>query len=261
MEEKTPRKISECEDAGLLERIEKKKYYAAKHWYALFVQPGHENQVFDYLMGIEKDMEVKKKRRGKAKREDLFIKIDEEKVRMQCFLAQVPHRVKYTDRYIWRYKMITPGIIFVNCVLDDRDLLFHSPITEYVTGFLNDRTRHWPLRIPDVQMELFQSLVENEVVLSVGKPDYKPGQKVLVTKGVLQNRVVTLAKVEERVSKTEVEVDRLGHPILDADGNPIPKHKVVLIVHLNADLVANIEIDARDVVPAPEGAKEYDGYE
>lgn len=259
-QEKIVRKMSECDDVSLKYRVDKKRHYSTKNWFALYVHPGHELQIYDYLMGIEKDMEVKKKRRGRAKKEDLFIKIDETKIRMECFVAAIPKRLKYADREIWKYKLITPGIVFVNCVLNDRDALFYSPISEYVTGFLNDRERHWPQPIPADQMLLFRSLVDEGIVESVGAPEYKVGQRVLVLSGPLQNRVAELTKVEERISRTEFEVDRLGHKILDAEGNPIPKHKVVLSMRLNSDLAAIFEIDANQVVPAPDNAKEYDAY-
>ena len=259
-QEKIVRKISECDDVSLKYRVDKKRHYSTKNWFALFVHPGHEFQIYDYLMGIDKDMEVKKKRRGRAKKEDLFIKIDEAKVRMECFVAAIPKRLKYADRELWKYKLVTPGIVFVNCVLDDRDHLFHSPISEFVTGFLNDRERHWPQPIPEAQMQVFRGLIEEGIVESIGTPSFEVGQKVLVLSGPLQNRVAELTKIEERISRTEYEVDRLGHQILDADGNPIPKHKVVLSMRLNAGLAATFEIDADQVVPAPEGAKDYDAY-
>lgn len=258
--EKIVKSITECEDPSLKYRIDKKHHYSTRNWFAVYVHPGHEFQVFDYLMGIEKDMEVKKKRRGRAKKEDLFIKIDEAKVRMECFVAAIPKRLKYADRELWKYKLITPGIVFVNCVLDERDALFHGPISEYITGFLNDRERHWPLPIPADQMSLFRASVDQGIVESIGTPSFEVGQKVLVLSGPLQNRVAELIKIEERISRTEYEVDRLGHQILDADGNPIPKHKVVLSMRLNAGLAATFEIDADQVVPAPEGAKDYDAY-
>jgi len=259
-EEKNYRKISECDDTSLKYRLSKKKHYSEQHWFALYVHPGHEFQIYDYLMGIEKDMEVKKKRRGRAKMEDLVIHIDPDKVRMDCFVAAIPKRLKYSDRELWKYQIITPGIVFVNCVLDNRDALFHSPISEYVTGFLNDRVRHWPQPIPDEEMVQFRQLVDAGVVESIGTPSFEVGQKVLVLSGPLQNRVAELVKVEERISKDKYEVDRLGNKILDAEGNPIPKHRVVLSMRLNADLAATFEIDADQVVPAPEGAKEYDAY-
>lgn len=259
-EEKISRKISELDDPSAKYRADKKKHYATKNWFAVYVHPGHEYQIYDFLMGIEKDMEVKKKRRGRAKKEDLFIKIDEDRVRMECFVAGIPKRLKYADRELWKYKVITPGIIFVNCILDERDALFHSPISEYVTGFLNDRVRHWPQPIPAAQMETFRGLIEEGIVESIGTPNYAVGERVLVLSGPLQNRVATLTKVEERISKTEYELDRLGHPILDSEGNPVPKHKVVLSMRLNADLAATFEIDADLVVPAPKDARDYDAY-
>lgn len=254
------RKLSEVDDPTIQYRIDKKSHYSKEQWYAVYVHPGHELQIFDYLMGIDKDMEVKKKRRGRSKKEDLQINIDPSKIRMECFVPCVPVRLKYSDRQLWKHKMITPGIIFVRCKLDERDHLFHSRISEFVTGFLNDRTRHWPIAIPDVEMELFKGLVQAEMLINVGVPEYKVGQKVLVLSGPLQNRVASIVNVEERISRQEFETDRLGNEIHDAEGNRIPKHKIMLSVSLNSVLAANFEIDADQVTIAPEGAKEYDAY-
>lgn len=243
-----------------MERLAKKKHYSTMRWFAVYVTPGHELQIYDYLMGIEEGMKSKR-HRGKAKREDLFIKVDPVKVRMECFVPLKRMHVKYSDRMVWKEKVQTPGIIFVHTILDNRDPLFHSPISEYVTGFLNDRTRHWPQPIPDHQMEEFKLLSDADWLESVEKPTYAVGDKVLVLEGPLSGHVANLYEIRETVNKSEYEKDRHGNIILDNDGNPIYKRKTTLCVSLNSQLVATFTVDADKVVKAPADAPDYGVYE
>ncbi len=243
-----------------MERLAKKKHYSTMRWFAVYVTPGHELQIYDYLMGIEEGMKSKR-HRGKAKREDLFIKVDPVKVRMECFVPLKRMHVKYSDRMVWKEKVQTPGIIFVRTILDNRDPLFHSPISEYVTGFLNDREKHWPQPIPDNQMLDFKTLSDADWLDSVEKPTYAIGDRVLVLEGPLNGRVANLYDIRETVSKTEYETDRYGKPILDSEGNPIYKRKTTLCVRLNSQLVATFTVDADKVTKAPDDAPDYGVYE
>lgn len=238
---------------------EKKKYYAATQWYAVYVRPQHEFQVHDYLMGVED--QGKKVHRGKAKLEDLFIKIDPAKVRMQCYVPVIRQRIKYSDRYIWKERIQTPGLVFVKTQLDNRDPLFHSPISEWVTGFLNDREKHRPACIPDSQMDLFMKLIEAEYAVSVDRPTFAIGQKVLILDGPMTGHVAELVGMEETISRKEYETDRMGKTILDGEGNPVPKHKTTLRIKLNSLLVATFEIDADKVVIAPDNAGDFESQE
>lgn len=236
-------------------RLEREKFFAETHWYAVYVQPQHEFQINDYLLGIEE--QTKKTRRGKAKREDLDIKIDPAKVKMQCYVPVVRKRIKYSDRYVWKEKVQTPGLIFVRCSLNERDYLFHSYISEYVTGFLNDHDKHRPVPIPDAQMEVFMKLVEAEYLVAVDRPSFSVGQKVLILEGPMAGHVAELVGLQETISKQEHETDRLGNVILDNEGNPVPKHKTLLRIRLNAMLEATFEIDATKVAVAPDNATDF----
>lgn len=259
-EDKKKKQIPEDVDLTLLRaRREKEKFYAEKHWYAVYVQPLHEFQINDYLLGIEE--QTKKTRRGKAKREDLFIEIDPSKVRMECYVPVIRQRVKYSDRYVWKEKIQTPGIIFVHTDLNHREYLFQSHISEYVTGFLNDRTKHRPMPIPDDQMDLFRKLVEAEYAVTVAAPTFEIGQKVLVLEGPLKGHIAELVGTHEVISRREYEVDRQGNQILDSEGNPVPKHKTTLSLRLNAQLAANFEIDADKVAIAPPNARDYEAQD
>ena len=246
IEPNEPKKIlptlQELNDPAELTRMAKKKHYSTLAWYAVFVHPGHEMQIHDYLMGIDTK---KSKRRGKAKKEDLLIAIDPEKVLMECL----------------KEKVQTPGLIFVHTVLDNRDPLFHSRYSEYVVGFLNDRTRHWPQPIPDIEMTEFKALCQADWLISVEKPRYEIGDKVLILEGALRGHVARLYEIRESVNKKEVEKDRQGMDILDSEGNPIYKRKTTLCVRLNADLVATFEVDADKVVKAPKDAPDFGVYE
>ncbi len=241
------------------ERMAKKIHYSTLHWFAVYVNPGHEMQIHDYLQGIEEDM--KKRRRGKSTKEALFVEIDPAKVRMECFVPLKRMHVKYSDRMVWKEKVQTPGIIFVRTILDNRDPLFHSPISEYVTGFLNDRVRHWPQPIPDSQMMEFKALSDADWLESVEKPTYQVGDKVLVLEGPLNGHVAYLYDIRETVSKTEYEKDRRGNTIFDSEGNPIYKRKTTLCVRLNSQLVATFTVDADKVIKAPDNAPDYGVYE
>lgn len=240
-------------------KMEKDKFYAEEHWYAVYVQPLHEFQVNDYLLGIEE--QTKKTRRGRAKREDLDVVIDPSKVRMQCYVPVIRQRVKYSDRYVWKEKIQTPGLIFVRTDLNHRDHLFHSHISEYVTGFLNDRDKHRPMPIPDVQMEIFMKLVEAEYAVSVDRPTFTVGQKVLVLEGPMAGHVAELVGVEQTVKAEEYETDRHGQTIFDGDGNPVHKHKTTLRIQLNSLLAATFEIDADKVAIAPANARDFEAQD
>ena len=251
--------LQELNDPAELIRMAKKKHYSTLAWFAVFVHPGHEMQIHDHLMGI--DAKKSKRRRGKAKKEDLLIAIDPEKVLMECFVPLKRVHVQYTDRMVWKEKVQTPGLIFVHTVLDNRDPLFHSKISEYVVGFLNDRTRHWPQPIPDIQMTEFKALCQADWLISVEKPRYQIGDKVLILEGPLRGHVARLYEIRESINKNEREKDRQGFDILDNEGNPIYKRKTTLCVRFNSDLIATFEVDADKVVKAPKDAPDFGVYE
>jgi len=255
------RKLSELEDEdarnlALFQR-EKKEYYAKKQWYAVYVTPGHEYQVFDFLNGVDKN-EAKKRRRGKAKKEDLKVHIDPEKVLMECYLASVREKVKYSDRIVWKERIQTPGIVFVHCELDHRDVIYDGTIVEYVTGFLSDRTLHRPKAIPDAEMKVFMDMIDEDYRVSIEKPNYKVGQKVLIIDGPAAGHLAELIGTKETISRKEYETDRTGKPILDAEGNPVPKHRLILQLRLNSMMAAQFEIDADKVAPAKDDQKEFE---
>lgn len=243
-------------DATVRAQLARKRLYAEEHWYAVYVKPQHEFQIHDYLNNIEEEM--KSRRRGKAKKEDLFIQIDPVKVRMMCYVPVIRQHLKYSDRRVWKEKVQTPGLIFVRCKLDERDPLFHSPIAEYVTGFLNDRTHHHPLPIPDSEMDLFRKAIDEEYVTTISAPDFAIGDKVLIIDGPLAGHVANLTGKYESIKKSEYEKDRTGQLILDSEGNPINKRKITLCLSLNSLLVAQFEIDADKVVKAPKDAKDFE---
>ena len=251
--------LQELNDPAELIRMAKKKHYSTLAWFAVFVHPGHEMQIHDHLMGI--DAKKSKRRRGKAKKEDLLIAIDPEKVLMECFVPLKRVHVQYSDRMVWKEKVQTPGLIFVHTVLDNRDPLFHSKISEYVVGFLNDRTRHWPQPIPDIQMTEFKALCQADWLISVEKPRYQIGDKVLILEGPLRGHVARLYEIRESINKNEREKDRQGFDILDNEGNPIYKRKTTLCVRFNSDLIATFEVDADKVVKAPKDAPDFGVYE
>lgn len=238
---------------------EKEQFYSEKKWFAVYVQPLHEFQINDYLLGIEE--QTKKTRRGKPKREDLNVTIDPAKVKMECYVPVIRQRIKYSDRYIWKEKIQTPGIIFVHTDLNHRDPLFHSPISEYVSGFLNDHVKHRPQPIPDSQMELFKQMVESEYAFTIAAPSFTIGQKVLVLEGPLKGHVAELVNTKEVISRKEYETDRWGKQILDGEGNPVPKHKTMLSIRLNSLLAANFEIDADKVAIAPANAPDFEAQD
>ena len=246
---------------------EKKEFYAAVHWYAVYVTPGHEFQIYDYLMGLDDDdpkngkggSADRNRHRAKAKREDVKPKIDKTKIRLECFVPATIKHVKYSDRMVWKEKIQTPGIIFVHTQLDNRDELFHSRITEYVTGFINDRDKHRPLPIPDSQMIEFMAVIADDYDAELGHV-YEVGDKVLVLEGALQNHIAELVEKRESLSK-EYQRDDRGMVLTDSEGNPIYKRKVTLCIRLNAELAATFEIDADKVVPAPKDAADYVHYD
>ena len=45
--------LQELNDPAELTRMAKKKHYSTLAWFAVFVHPGHEMQIHDYLMGID----------------------------------------------------------------------------------------------------------------------------------------------------------------------------------------------------------------
>ena len=110
-------------------------------------------------------------------------------------------------------------------------------------------------------MTEFKALCQADWLISVEKPKYEIGDKVLILEGALRGHVARLYEIRETVSKSEVEKDRQGMQILDSEGNPIYKRKTTLCVRLNADLVATFEVDADKVVKAPKDAPDYGVYE
>lgn len=247
------RSLSECDDELVKFQREKLKFNRTVHWYACYVQPQHELQLHDYLMGIEK--EKKGVRRGKPKKEDLFVKIDPEKVLMECYVPVARVRVKLSDRMVWKEKIVIPGVIFVHCAIDDREPLFYGRYKEYVMGFMSDKVRHRPQPIPDDEMATFRALTESEYAYQMEAPEFKPGQSVLILAGPLQGHVAELVSTKEEISKTEFQVDRFGNQILDSEGNPIPKHKISLCVRLTDMLCAKFEVDSDQVSIVPKGTK------
>lgn len=252
--ESTPlRSLAECDDEYVKIQREKLKFNRTVHWYACYVHPQHELQIHDYLMGIEQ--EKKGVRRGKAKKEDLFVEIDPDKVLMECYVPVSRVRVKLSDRMVWKEKIVIPGVIFVHCALDDREPLFYSKYKEYVVGFMSDKARHRPQPIPDQEMATFRALTESEYAFQMEAPTFKPGQSVLILAGQLKGHVAELVSTKEIISKTEFQTDRFGHQVLDSEGNPIPKHQITLCVRLTDMLCAKFEIDADQVSIVPKGTK------
>lgn len=256
-------RVSTLDDAarrnGLMLKKKKEALYNEVHWYAVYCTPQHEFQIHDYLMNIEEEM--KKLRRGTSKKEKFLTVIPKKEPRMECFVPFSYVHLKYSDRMVWKEKVQTPGIIFVKCKLNERDELFHSPIAEYITGFLNDRENHWPQPIPNAEMDEFISFVKNEYNVQLVKPTFAVGSKVLVLEGALNGRVAEIVDNHEIVSRTELLTDRQGNTVIDSEGNPVYKRKQTLCVRLNSQLAALFEVDADKVVPAPEGAPDYGVYE
>ena len=257
MEENKPiRKLSECDESTIKLIKAQKEMQAFKqkvNWYACYVHPQHELQIYEYLMGIEN--ERKGPRRGKAKKEDLFVEIDPEKVRLECYVPVQRKRVKLSDRMVWKEKIVIPGVIFVHCALDTREPLFYGKCKEYVVGFMSDKARHRPQPIPDQEMATFRALTESKYAYEMEAPTFKPGQSVLILAGQLKGHVAELVSTKEVISKTEFQTDRYGNPVLDSEGNPIPKHKITLCVRLNDMLCAKFEVDADQVSVVPKGTK------
>ena len=247
------RLLSECDDEVVKIQREKLKFNRAVHWYACYVHPQHELQLHDYLMGIEQ--EKKGVRRGKAKKEYLFVKVDPDKVLMECYVPVARVKVKLSDRMVWKEKVVIPGVIFVHCAVENREPLFYGRYKEYVVGFMSDRTLHRPQPIPDSEMATFRALTESEYVYQMEAPEFTPGQSVLILAGQLQGHVAELVSTKEIISKTEFQKDRFGELILDNEGNPIPKHKITLCVRLTDMLCAKFEIDADQVKVVPKGTK------
>lgn len=257
-EKKNLRKLSEC-DAKTIQLVkaqkEQQNFKQKVNWYACYVHPQHELQIYEYLMGIEE--EKKGARRGKAKKEDLFVNIDPEKVKIECYVPVQRVRVKLSDRMVWKEKVVIPGVIFVHCSCtdEDREPLFHGKCKEYVVGFMSDKVKHRPQPIPDDQIATFRTLVETDYAYQMAAPEFKPGQNVLILAGPLQGHVAELVSTKEEISKTEFQVDRYGHNVLDNEGNPIPKHKISLCVRLTDMLCAKFEVDADQVRVVPKGTK------
>lgn len=263
MEETKPlRKLSECDESTikLIKAQQEMQAFKQKvNWYACYVHPQHELQIYEYLMGIEN--EKKGARRGKAKKEDLFVQVDPEKVKMECFVPVQRIKVKLSDRMVWKEKIVIPGIIFVHCSLEEREPLFYGKIKEYVVGFMSDKVKHRPQPIPDKEMAAFRALTESEYAYQMEAPEFKPGQSVLILAGQLQGHVAELVSTKEIISKTEFQVDRYGQQVLDSEGNPIPKHKITLCVRLTDMLCAKFEVDSDQVSIVPKGTKTTRIYE
>lgn len=247
------RRLSELDDKTYLHQREYEQFKVQVNWYACYVQPQHELQVHDYLMGLED--ERKKTKRGKPKKEDLILHVDPTKVRMECYVPLQRVKVKYSDRMIWKDKIMIPGIIFVHCSISKRSELFDGAMKPYVVGFLCDRAKHRPHPIPDDQMLAFRALADSDYAFQMEVPSFKVGQSVMILSGPMQGHVAELVSTQEHISKTEYQTDRLGNTLIDSEGNPIPKHQVKLCVRLNDLLSARFEINADDVVIVPKGTK------
>lgn len=251
--ERVARPMSECDDEYVRQKADDKKFKETVHWYALYVHSQHELQVHDYLMGLES--ERKKTRRGKSKKEDLFIKADPEKVKMECYVPLQRVRVKLSDRMVWKDKILIPGLVFVRCALNKRSALFESKVQEYITGFMSDKVKHRPQPIPDAQMETFRKLADSDYAFQMEAPSFTVGQSVMILAGPMAGHVAELVSKKEVISKTEYQSDRLGNKILDADGNPIPKHMIKLCLRLNDLLGAKFELGSDEVAIVPKGTK------
>lgn len=251
--EKVIRPLSECDDEHARQKADDKKFKEKVCWYALYVHSQHELQVHDYLMGLESQRV--KTRRGKPKKEDLFLKVDPDKVKMECYVPLQRVRVKLSDRMVWKDKILIPGLIFVRCALNDRTALFESKVQEYVTGFMSDHAKRRPQPIPDDQMETFRKLADSDYAFQMEAPSFTVGQSVMILAGPMAGHVAELVSKKEIISKTEYQTDRLGNKILDAEGNPIPKHTIKLCLRLNDLLGAKFELGSDEVAIVPKGTK------
>lgn len=252
-DERTLRPLKECGDEAYQRKHEQEKFKERVCWYACYVQPFHELQVHDYLMGLEEQRG--KTKRGKPNKEDLFLKVDPDKVKMECYVPLQRVRVKYSDRMVWKDKILIPGVIFVRCSINNRDALFYGKMKEYVSGFMSDHEKHRPQPIPEDQMSTFRALCESEYAFQMEAPTFKVGQSVLILSGSLAGHVAKLVSTKDTVSKTEYQTDRLGNKVLDAEGNPIPKHDIELFVCLTDMMCAKFYVDADNVRVVPDGTK------
>lgn len=210
------------------ERLRRQRVLNRVAWYAVRVQLGHEMQVYDYLMNLDS----KARKRGASTLEALA-SVPLGSCRMECFVPVETQRRKYSDRVVWKLRVLTPSVIFVRTSLSARDELFASPISMYVKHFICNRERHEPEPIPDKQMSAFRALIESHYGFEFFMDGFAPGQRVLITSGEMAGQIAEIEKKEV-------------HKFVPG----MTRGSVKLFVRLTHMLGASFQVDASEVMLA-----------
>lgn len=163
---------------------------------------------------------------------------------VQAFVASQYEFRQYSDRKVYREKMLIPGVVFVrlrNCERTEK-IFDQKTISSFVKYFFFDKITHRPEPIPEVQMNTLISFVENNIEMvdieksqeSEPSPDEikdKAGSSVRIVKGPCAGLQGVLKAVRTRTMPAK---DYSGNTIQDTNGNPVMEKKIELDLELNS---------------------------
>lgn len=216
-----------------------------ENWFAMRVDINKELLVRDFLLnrahytrGYSDEVFEKKEFLKEVWDPDL-----DPKLIVPSYVATQYVHKRYSDRPKWRERVIISGIVFVKIKNSDRNekIFKRDEIKDYVKFFIVDKNTHKPDPIPETQMELLMSFIENniEIVDMTKEPEPEPepdpsqivaGKKVKIVKGLCAGKEGVLTAVRTRNVPAK---DLSGKVLRDITGEPIMEKKIELELQLN----------------------------
>ena len=142
---------------------------------------------------------------------------------VECYLPIHKVKHKWSDRLKTIEKLVLPRMIFIRTTLAKRiDVIRSIPgITKYMSngGAFN------PVIIPDKQMELFMTMVENSsegTSVEVRTEPLAPGDTVEITDGPMKGMKCELLKIKDK-TKIAVRLEMLGTAMMEISSDIVKK--------------------------------------
>lgn len=217
-----------------------------ENWFAMRVDLNKELLIRDFLSnkyhyrrGIPESIFES----GEYKDEVWDSKREKDKIVESYVATQFVHKI-YTDRNVWREKVLVPGVVFVKVKNGERkDKIFsRDEINSYIKFFVAKKGTHQADPIPEEQMKLFMAFIENNVEMidftniekeELPQPE-QPMDNSIVGRHVRITGYNGLLKAV-RYRNTFVR-DKDGLILPDFEGNPRIETKVEVELELNSDL-------------------------
>lgn len=253
---KEQEKVPFCYDKDVKKTADRYLFDRTEYWFAMSVAVGKEVFVRDYLMNRKHyDRGIPNKDFENKAFMSIVQKVNRDPVSivLSFVASQFVHK-KYSDRQVWREKVLIPGVVFVKIKNCDRveKIFGQSKISNFVNYFYVDKNTHRPEPIPEVQMETLISFIENNVEMVDFEGDqksgpqppqdlenYVAGKKVKIVSGPCKglDGVLTAVRIKNEYAKGPD-----GKVLTDIGGEPKIEKKVVFELELNSSFCQRFQV-------------------